>query len=55
VVLCGELPGEVDGNRRFADTPLQHTNRHSPRVPVGLYQIIWAIRAIRTIYTILAI
>jgi hypothetical protein len=55
VVVGGQLSSEVDRNRRFSDAPLQHTDRNSPRVPIGLYRIIWAIWAIRSIYTILAI
>ncbi|ERJ04926.1 hypothetical protein HLRTI_003101 [Halorhabdus tiamatea SARL4B] len=55
VILCGQLSSEVDSDRRFADASLQHTYRNSPRVPIGLYRIIWAIRAIRPIYAILAI
>jgi hypothetical protein len=55
VVVGGQLSGEVDSDRRFSDAPLKHTNRNSPTVAVGLDRIIWAIRAIRSIYTILAI
>jgi len=55
VVVGGQLSGEVDSDRRFADTPLQHTHRNRPRVPLGLYRLIGAIRAIRSIYAILTI